>query len=246
MLLGMKFSPRDGEMFINNIAELESEGVMVNGFELQVLAGDTPETVLEGIDLVRDHFDAKFTGLHPPFPLYADKNALFWESVAHEARLDYTVAHASIPNGNFTDIYPAVRNLLTSAKGTIFLENVPLRGNKEGGGSLLDIALLHDKLLVDIPHTIYNWEHGLRTNISPEKQVDMVLPAVKAVHVADNDNGDGAVPVGGGSKMFRLIMSHLFPKKDIMYVAEPTGGHKQDGAGHKETCREIWRLWTTF
>lgn len=242
----MKFAPHDTEVFIDNVAELEGEGIKVNGFELQILRDDTPATVLKAIDSVKESFNAKFRGLHPPFPLYADTGFYVWDKVSTQAKLTYTVAHAAIPGNDFTKLFPAVRTLLDIAQNPVFLENVPLRGKREGGGSLLDTALLHDQLLVDIPHTIYNWERTRRTQVPPEKQIDMVLSAIKAVHVADNDNGNGAIPKNGGSQIFQTMMRRFFPKKDLIYIAEPTGGHDNKGAGHKQTCREIWQLWSTF
>ncbi|MBR9689341.1 MAG: hypothetical protein GOV01_00375 [Candidatus Altiarchaeota archaeon] len=242
MLLGMKFASKDGDMFLNNIAELEKEGVIVNGFEIQAFSEDTPQTILSALDSVKSH-GFKFGGLHPPFPAFANDEFVKWSGVAKEAKLNYTVLHAAIPTMGFSKLQLAVREAVNNSKSPTFLENVPIRGQKEGAGSLLDSALLHDKILMDIPHTLYNWEHTRRTNVPPEKQIDMTLDSIKAVHVAENDDGNGGVPVNGGSEQFRSILSRLFTKKDILMIAEPTGGHHNNGKGHKDTCREIWKLW---
>lgn len=242
----MKFAPHDAAVFVDNVAELESEGIIVNGFELQVTRNDTPARVLKAIDFVKEQFDAKFRGLHPPFPFYADTGFHKWDAVSTEAKLTYTVAHAAIPDGDFTKLFPAVRTVLDIAKSPVFLENVPLRGKREGAGSLLETALLHDQLLVDIPHTIYNWENARRTSTHPAEQVRLSLPAIRAVHVAENDDGNGAIPLNGGGPIFQEMMRQFFPKCDIIYIAEPTGGHEDNGKGHKQTCHEIWRLWGAF
>lgn len=243
MLLGMKFASEDREMFVENVAELEAEGVRLSGYELQVLPDDTPQTLNEAIDYASDHFSHSFRGLHPPFPTFADPSVLEWEAVAAGAGLDYTVLHASVPHTDLTKLLPSVRGVLDRARGPILLENIPLRGDKEAAGSLTEAALLHDQLLMDIPHTLYNWEHTRRTNVPPEVQVDITLPAIRAVHAAENDNGYGGVPRGGGTREFRSVMSHLFRKQDMWVVAEPSGGHHQGGQGHKDTCRAIWQLW---
>jgi hypothetical protein len=243
MLLGMKFASKDREMFVENVAELERGGVNVRGYELQVLPGDTPETLQEAVDFAAAHFDAKFRGLHPPFPTYADDEVLKWEAVAAELGLDYTVVHAAIRKRDLTLLGPAVRSVLDRARGTVFLENIPLRGDKEAAGTVVEAALLHDSLLLDVPHTLYNWEHTRRTNVPPEVQVDLVLPLIKAVHAAENEDGMGGVPRGRGSPQLRGLMSHLFAKKELWVVAEPTGGHLNGGSGHKDTCRALWAMW---
>jgi len=241
MLLAMKVAPHDVQVFLDGIIELEAEGIIVNGFELQITKEDTSDTALEAIDSLGNDF--KFRGLHPPFPTAADTNFLYWDEVAKEAGLDYTVLHAA--SEKFNDAKKAITWALENASSTPLLENLPLREGRTVIGSLIETSKLSDNLLMDIPHTLFNFYEKM-VEESPLKQIEVVFDKLKAVHVADNDNGFGFVPLGGGSQDFQDIMRQLYQKKDIKFIAEPSEGHRNYGAGHKATIREIWKLWESF
>ncbi|MBR9680556.1 MAG: hypothetical protein GOU98_01900 [Candidatus Altiarchaeota archaeon] len=241
MLLAMKVAPRDVQMFLDNIGELEKDGIIVNGFELQITPSDTQQTALEAIDFLGKTF--KFRGLHPPFPTSADGNFIHWDEVSGKANLDYTVLHAAADK--LKDISSAITSAIKNSTSTPLLENLPIRSDRLTIGSLIDAGNLSDNLLMDIPHTLHNW-YEKKLEETPLKQIEAVFDKIKAVHVADNDNGFGLVPLGGGSQDFQDILKKLYQKKDCMFIAEPSNGHKNYGVGHKETIREIWKLWETF
>ena len=237
----MKFAVHDKETFIENVAELEKEGVKISGFEMHTERSNSPESIADAVDFVRSHFDFKFEGLHPPFPAYAENYFLVWDRISAELGLTYTVLHAAVPN-NKLNLEHEVGRILSQAESNVFLEDIPFFENHYGAGSLLELAKLHSKLLFDIPHTVYNYEHGFE-KVNPLEQIERTAGKIKAVHVADNNEGMGGVPVNGGSELFQQIMKVLFTKPGLFLVAEPTGGHLNGGQGHKDTCREIWRLW---
>lgn len=245
-LIGMKFAPRDKQMFVDNVAELEAEGVQIQGFEAQVLREDTPETVAEAVDWVSEHFDARFRGMHPPFPTFADNEFLKWDRVSDQLGLDYTVMHAAVRSVKADLLKREIPRVVSQARAPVFLENVPLtpdRKNEARLGSLPEMAQLHDRLLMDLPHTMYNFSEGRAGSGHPLKQVEAAGSQLKAAHVADQNQHNGKVPVDGGSPMFQDIMHALFQRPGLFMVAEPTDGHLNGGQGHKDTCRAIWRLW---
>ncbi|HDR53087.1 MAG TPA: hypothetical protein ENN60_00210 [archaeon] len=249
LALGMKFATQDADMFLTNVAKLEQEGVTIGGFELQAMRRDTPETVVAAVDLVRSQFSPRFQGLHPPFPCYADNEFLKWDQISSDLKLDYTVLHAAVLRGDWAFLEHEVRRLTTQAKSQAFLENIPLRltqPTKICAGSLTETSRLHSLLLFDIPHAIHNFEHRFGDSPDPVEQVRREGSHLRAVHVADNLESAGIVPVNGGSPMFQAIMAELFKLPGLWMVAEPKDGHLDGGRGHKDTCREIWKLWQAW
>ena len=237
----MKFAVHDKEMFAENVEELEKEGVKISGFELHTERRNTPEAIADAVEFVRSRFDFKFQGIHPPFPTYAENSFLVWDRISAELGLTYTVMHAAVSNSKLA-LKHEVSRILAQAKSNVFLENIPIFENHHGAGSLMELAELHNQILFDIPHTFYNFEHGFE-KVNPVEQVKTTFDQINAVHVADNLEGMGKVPVNGGSPMFQEVMKLLFTKPDLFFMAEPTDGHLNGGQGHKDVCREVWRLW---
>ncbi|MBR9681687.1 MAG: hypothetical protein GOV00_02715 [Candidatus Altiarchaeota archaeon] len=240
-LLGMKFAVSDKDVFLNSVSELEGEGIIISGFEVHTERRNTPEEIADAIDFVRSGFSPKFEGIHPPFPTYAENTFLVWDRISADLGLTYTVMHAAVSNDKLK-LEHEVGRLLAQAKNTVFLENIPFFEKHYGAGSLPELAKLHSDILFDIPHTVYNFEKGF-TKEAPLEQLITTFDHVKAIHVADNLEGMGAVPKGGGSELFQTIMKQAFTKPELLLIAEPTGGHHNNAQGHKDTCREIWRLW---
>jgi len=245
MFLAMKVGVKDVDVFLKSIDLLEKEGIKINGYELQIIKGDSIQEVVKAIEKIRENFNPNFQGLHPPFPAYADNTFSKWERLSSSMNMDYTVMHPSVKKNSITFLRESVFNCLNKARGRVFVENMVTRLN-HFGANLIDAAFLSKNVLFDMHHAIFEYENSGRLRINPVEQLKLVFDSIVAVHCADSIKGEAAVPKNGGTKLFRELMKILFKKKNIFFIAEPKDGHLNQYIGHMETCRQIWKLWEEF
>ena len=238
MKLGVKFSPEFKQKDFDMLVELEKRGVEIKGVELQLLKDSTVEKVQNTIDALKD-FKHNFLGIHPPFPSFRKETLPWVEEFKNQAT--YFVLHAGTKN-SYCDL--AKEMILEKC----FVENI--KPSSERGeqvlGSLIETAMVSQNLLVDIAHLLFIHSKGLFW-LSPWKQVEAVAPFIKAVHAADKGDGDGAIPINGGSEEYRRMMQAFFTHTpDALFIGEPRGGHFNNNYGHIENATALWKTWLDF
>ncbi|MBR9681070.1 MAG: hypothetical protein GOU98_04600 [Candidatus Altiarchaeota archaeon] len=243
MLLGIELFPRDKVQCLNNVLELEKEGIHVKGYEVQVQEGDTEKDVMEAVKFLNDNFEFKFRGLSPPQPNYPGAGFLKWNHLAKKLKFDYTVLDAAVDSKDFKDLSVPVKSTIAKAEAAVYLKNVHLEEDSVGAGSLTETILLHDKLALNLSALIYNWQFKRRMNVSPEDQIEKAFEDIKVVHVADFVSEQTEAPVNGGSTIFKELMTQITTKKSLMIIAKPKDAFADGGKSQKETCRQLWSQW---
>ena len=243
MLLGIELFPRDKVQCLNNVLELEKEGIHVKGYEVQVQEGDTEKDVIEAVKFLNDNFEFKFRGLSPPLPNYPGAGFLKWNHLAKKLKFDYTVLDAAVDSKEFKDLSVPVKSAIAKAEGLVYLKNVHLEENSVGAGALTETILLHDKLALNLSALIYNWQFKRMMNVSPEHQIEKAIDDLKVVHVADFVSEQNEAPINGGSTVFKELMTQLTKKKNLIFIAKPKDAFSDGGESQKTTCRQLWSQW---